>query len=116
MKQEIYCRYECFKNPAELKERLIEKKPIKIDIGAVYNVPPKQHSTIANIGQGFIPQYKELVFDIDMTDYDDVRTCCQGASVCRKCWQFMEIAVNIVDQALREDFGFKSMMWVFSGR
>ena len=50
MKQEIYCRYECFWNPQELKERLIEKKPIKIDIGAVYNVPPKQHSTIANIG------------------------------------------------------------------
>jgi len=55
MKQEIYCRYECFKNPAELKSRLIDWKPIKIDIGAVYNVPPKQHSTIANIGQGFIP-------------------------------------------------------------
>ena len=45
---DIYCRYECFKNEKEFVSRLIEKKPIKIDIGAVYNVPPKQHSTISS--------------------------------------------------------------------
>lgn len=50
---DIYCRYECFKNEAEFKAKLIEKKPIKIDIGAVYNVPPKQHSTIS--GSSFTP-------------------------------------------------------------
>lgn len=81
---DIYCRYLCFLNAEEFRTTLVEKKPIKIDIGAVYNIAPKNHSSITK--KAFTPEEKELVFDIDMTDYDDVRTCCEGAKVCPKCW------------------------------
>ncbi len=56
--------------------------PFKIDIGAVYTLPPKEHATVKP--EAFKPVERELVFDIDLTDYDAVRVCCTGAKICPK--------------------------------
>ena len=47
----------------------------------------------------FMPVERELVFDIDLTDYDDVRTCGKGAHICNKCWPLMAIAIKVVIKA-----------------
>ena len=112
LENDVYFRFQSFTSSEELKKKLISYCPKKIDIGAMYNVLPTQHKT----ADPFFPQEKEIVFDIDMTDYDDIRTCCQEAKLCNKCWKYMIVAYKILDQILKEDFGFENILYAFSGR
>ncbi|XP_066193553.1 DNA primase small subunit [Sylvia atricapilla] len=114
LRDDVYLRFQSFGSPQELERELQKINPYKIDIGAVYSHRPNQHNTV-HLG-AFQPQEKELVFDIDMTDYDDVRMCCSSADICSKCWTLMTIAVRIIDRALVEDLGVRHRLWVYSGR
>jgi DNA primase small subunit len=99
----------------ELRQAILKRKVTKIDIGAVFSHPPKDHKT--KLQHQFQPVQRELVFDIDLTDYDSIRRCgCSGANICRVCWTFMSMAVQVVDTGLRDDFGFQHLLWVYSGR
>ena len=98
----------------EMRAAIQKRQPHKIDIGAVFSAHPSEHTSLSP--EKFKTVERELVFDVDMTDYDVVRTCCSGASICRKCWPFMTMALKCVDVALREDFAFKHILWVYSGR
>src|SRR4051812_26813950 len=76
-----------------------------------------------------------------MTDYDEIRTCCSGGAICRRCWGYIGGAVKVLDQVLRgklredsvldywyviitdtqrpsysETFAFRHLLWVYSGR
>lgn len=97
-----------------MKKMIQKRQPHKIDIGAVFSAYPKDHTTIRP--ELFKTEERELVFDIDMTDYDEVRNCCTGANICHRCWPFMTMALKCVDVALKEDFDFKHILWIYSGR
>lgn len=88
--------------------------PSRFEIGPVYSTNPRDRKTLR--GGQMKPVSKELVFDIDLTDYDDIRTCCVKANICPKCWSFATMAIKVIDTALREDFGFEHILWVYSGR
>ncbi|KAF2569392.1 hypothetical protein F2Q68_00027069 [Brassica cretica] len=117
LENDVYLRYKSFKNASSMEDAIKSNFPYKIDIGAVYSVDPDKRHAYSQTGANvFTPVERELVFDIDITDYDDVRYCCSGADVCSKCWPLMTVAIKVIHTSLTEDFGFKHILWVFSGR
>ena len=108
---EIFARYQSFVDAKDFKTNVERKKPARIEFGPICNRRPSDRHTV-----DLKPEERELVFDIDMTDYDDVRTCCKEAGICGKCWPLMTVALKVLDVGLREDFGFKHLLWVYSGR
>lgn len=80
-------RYRSYDHPAEFEKDLCERHPQKLDLGAVYNhcvscrifryndfkFQPKDNKKFGD----FKAIERELVFDIDLTDYGEVRKCCK---------------------------------------
>ncbi|KAF8357285.1 pri-1 [Pristionchus pacificus] len=110
--EEVHLRYRSFNDAFEFEKELCRVSPHKLDLGAVYNYVPKEGRNRVD----FRAMERELIFDIDLNDYDSVRNCCEGATVCGKCWKFIVVAVKILDARLKKDFGFTALLYVFSGR
>ncbi|KDN65658.1 putative eukaryotic and archaeal DNA primase small subunit [Colletotrichum sublineola] len=115
LQNDAYLRYQSFATHDLLRKDVLRLMPSRFEIGPVYSTNPRDRKTLRN-ASAFKPLAKELCFDIDLTDYDEIRTCCDKANICIKCWQFITMAIKVVDIALRDDFGFKHIMWVYSGR
>lgn len=115
IENDIYIRYLSFAGMEEMKKEIKRKQPHKIDIGAVYTCPPKDHNTVR--ANAFKPVSRELVFDIDLTDYNEfLRNEESDPLWAYGSWQLMAVAIKTLDMTLREDFGFQHLLWVFSGR
>ncbi|EZG89090.1 DNA primase, partial [Gregarina niphandrodes] len=114
--QEIYVRYLTAASGPELRGTLLasSRVPHKFDIGAVYNQTVESKGDL--LGESLLPLQRELVVDIDMNDYDEIRTCCQGKKVCPSCWLFIAVAAKVLHNALTKHFGYHSLLYVFSGR
>lgn len=109
-----YQRYNSYASAEEFKKAVVAANPTRFEVGAVYSVNPKERKNLPK--SAMRPLSKELVFDIDLTDYDEIRTCCSKTDICTKCWKFIQVATKIILAALKDDFGFDHMVWVFSGR
>ncbi len=102
-----YIRYLHFYDAASFREKITSLGPIKIDIGAVYSSIPSKIGLSQCVG-------RELVFDIDLTDYP--RKCCEGKNICNICYCKIKCAVKLLEYILREELGFSEIGYVFSGR
>lgn len=111
-KGDHYARFRSYQDVDSWSKDVRKGVPHKIDIGAVYNYPVSTNSTYLpkyfakprdklTIGDKFAPQEKDLVFDIDMSDYNSLRNCCTGTSICSKCWPWMTISIKVIDTVIR---------------
>jgi len=114
-KDEICMRNLCYLNMQEFRTAVLRFNPARIDIGPVCDKQPSKGKDLS-LEIKPIAIEREYVIDIDMTDYDSIRTCCSGKKMCHRCWQFMVSAYKVLKVALEEDFGFRHILWVFSGR
>ncbi|KEF62484.1 DNA primase small subunit [Exophiala aquamarina CBS 119918] len=115
LQNDAYLRYQSYPNSDMLRKDIIRQNPSRFEIGPVYTTNPRDRKTLRKSSM-FRPLSKEIVFDIDLTDYDDIRSCCVKANICSKCWAFATMAIKVVDVALRDDFGFEHIIWIYSGR
>ncbi|GAA5851372.1 hypothetical protein JCM8547_004222 [Rhodosporidiobolus lusitaniae] len=114
LQNDAYLRYQSFNTVDDLKAEVMRLNPSRFEIGPEYSGRPNARKALMK--SAFRPLTRELVFDIDMTDYDSIRTCCKDKAMCKRCWRFITVAVKVLDELLRTDFGFQHLLWVYSGR
>ena len=129
----VMVRHRSFANWQQMREVIAALVPVRFEIGPRYATSLAHYDQLGTCGGGtdmLELQARELVFDIDMDAYDDVR-CCECVapaaaadststssknSLCLRCWPLITAAIAIADTALRDAFGFRRLLWVFSGR
>ena len=80
MKNDKYIRYNSFENAYDFNLELVKINPSKFDIGPVYDKKPKYYKLNSEIIMNVTG--KELVFDVDINDYNDFRRCCTNNNIC----------------------------------
>jgi len=110
---ERFIRNISFPTSAHLRDFMAKNAVRHAYVGAVYDKPPSKKNPIQKIKW----KYREFIFDIDIDEYDLVRTCgCRGDQYCLDCWSLVQDAVKFLDETMKEDFGFEKIIWIFSGR
>ena len=111
--EDRFVRNISFPNTGKLKEFIVQNSVKHAYVGAVYDIPPSKNNPIQKIKW----HSREFIYDIDIDEYDLVRTCgCHGDVYCKDCWSLVQEAAIFIDKTMKEDFGFKEVIWFFSGR
>ncbi|KAL0236836.1 hypothetical protein PCE1_000233 [Barthelona sp. PCE] len=114
---EIFSRYRSFPTIAAFRESVIKRTPIRIEVGPEYNLEPRLRKKSVAFMENLTAVQREFVVDLDFDDYDDVRPCeCKGATFCYSCWRLMIVAVQVLTDILKRQYGCSHILWVYSGR
>jgi len=113
-----FTRNKSFEEVSHLKEYLSTFPVGGSYIGSIYEdrlLPKTRHAEAITIHNSKWLG-RELIFDLDLDEYDKVRECdCEGRMSCEICWHLMQDASIIMDETLKDDFGFKNRVWVYTG-
>ncbi|WP_287584049.1 DNA primase catalytic subunit PriS [Candidatus Borrarchaeum sp.] len=103
-----------FGTPRKLVDYMGNQGVFQAYVGAVYSESPSKQQSIQRLQW----ESRELVFDIDLDEFDLVRRCdCKGEKTfCEECWTLAQDAMIFLDATMREDFGIEDLVWIFSGR
>ena len=116
---DYYRRYVVAKDADELKREVLAMRGLaSFHIGPVYN-----ERVVRSAAQAYMhswPVRRELVFDLDLTDYDflELETP-EGdvdADACDKAWCVCAVGIFILQRLLKNAFGFQEFVVVYSGR
>ena len=77
-------RNELFSDPVRFRKVFTDDPPFDVTNGAVYMKVPSLVSKEKMVDNKVVSA--ELNFDIDIDQYDDLRGCCVGKTICNKCW------------------------------
>ena len=106
-------RYLNIKSSEDFLEKINKFKPSRIEIGPIYNVDIKL------INFQIIESYgKEIIIDLDITDYNDVINCkCPlKALLCNECLLVLKYNILITNNILINYFRTNRFFWLFSGK
>ncbi|MHA2402763.1 MAG: DNA primase catalytic subunit PriS [Candidatus Kariarchaeaceae archaeon] len=113
-----FTRNKSFREPDHLKEYMTTFPIAGAYIGSLYKdrlLPADRYNEAITIHNSEW-MGRELIFDLDLDEYDPVRQCdCTGRSVCEICWGLMQEAAEVMDETLQIDFGFQKRVWVYTG-
>jgi len=117
----------CFASDEEMKWYFRRNGTIqRVDVGPVFDNSYSMRQTQSSISRGdssenydpdIAPVAKEFVYDFDADDASRFRGCCRAKkTICAECWPLCLTTARIIDSISRNTFGFKDIMWVFSGK
>jgi DNA primase small subunit len=108
---DTYERKLAFADLSEFRTTVLARKPRRIEIGCAMTAPHcYRHEAISFVAG------RDLVFDVDLSDYDPLRFCCKDAAMCEICWGFIVGAIKVLQHLLIKRYGFKRIVFFFSGR
>jgi DNA primase small subunit len=107
----------------EFRRVVLEHRADRVDVGGVFS-HALQHRQRAEHAKIFEVVGRELVFDLDLSDYGDVRGCnsaeCMSSdkskAICAACWSAMTASSLLLHRWLTTIGGFSNIVWAFSGR
>lgn len=110
----IFLRNQIFKNFSDFESAILEIVPSQLDIGSSFTFPATKKNIMED-SRIFKTYERELVFDVDVTDYD--RNCgCRGTkNMCNECFKLAKAAMEHLNRVLRHNFGYKRLLFVYSG-